>query len=244
MIAKDDWKVAEAVLPHSRSTLLYGIPGTGKTYAGQRVGVNNGEAVYSLYLTEYTPVTEVRGTIYPILTNGEREFKWIDGPALMAYRQGGRLVINEINQASDDCITFLLALLDSPESSKITLPSGEVIKPHKNFSVVATMNGEPSDLLPALRDRFPVSIRISKPHPDAVKALPEDLQKHAASTSVLEEERRVGIRQWMAFAALRENVDPIVAMSACFGNQADEILNAMTMSTEREYGFVDKEPRF
>lgn len=241
---KDDWKIAEAVLPHSRSTLLYGIPGTGKTYAGQRTGVNPGEAVYSLYLTEYTPVSEVRGTIYPILTNGEREFKWVDGPALMAYRSGGRLVINEINQCSDDCITFLLALLDNPESSKITLPSGEVIKPHKNFTVVATMNGEPSDLLPALRDRFPVTIRINKPHPNAVKALPEDLQKHAASTAVLEEERRVGIRQWMAFAQLREQIDVEIAMDACFGAQSEEILNAMTMSEERDYGFVEDKPRW
>lgn len=240
---KDDWKVAEAVMPYASAVLLYGIPGTGKTFAGQRVGVKPGDAVYSLYLTEYTPVTEVRGTIYPILTNGEREFKWVDGPALMAYRNGGRLVINEINQCSDDCITFLLALLDNPESSKITLPSGEVIRPHKNFTVVATMNGEPGDLLPALRDRFPVTIRISKPHPNAVKALPEDLQKHAASTAVLEEERRVGIRQWMAFAALRDNVDPVVAMEACFGNQAEEILNAMTMSTERDYGYRETEDR-
>lgn len=234
---KDDWKVAEAVLPHSRATLLYGIPGTGKTFAGQRFGVN-GQQVFNLYLTEYTPVTEVRGTIYPILKNGERQFEWVDGPALMAYRHGGRLVINEINQCSDDCITFLLALLDNPESSKITLPSGEVIKPHANFTVVATMNGEPGDLLPALRDRFPVTIRISKPHPDAVKALPEDLQKHAAATAVLEEERRVGIRQWIAFAQLREQIDHVMAMEACFGSQADEILNAMTMHEERDYGFV------
>lgn len=233
---KDDWTIAEAVLPHAKSVLLYGISGTGKTYAGQRIGVNNGQAVYNLYLTEYTPVTEVRGTIYPILKNGEREFQWVDGPALMAFRNGGRLVINEINQCSDDCITFLLALLDNPESAKITLPSGEVIRPHPNFTVVATMNGEPSDLLPALRDRFPVTIKISKPHPNAVKALPEDLQKHAASTAVLGEDRRVGIRQWMAFAALRQEVDPIMAMQACFGHQADEILNAMTMS-EARYDF-------
>lgn len=239
---KDDWKVAEAVMPHARSVLLYGIPGTGKTYAGQRVGVN-GQQVYSLYLTEYTPVTEVRGTIYPILTNGEREFKWVDGPALMAYRNGGRLVINEINQCSDDCITFLLALLDNPESSKITLPSGEVIRPHKNFTVVATMNGEPGDLLPALRDRFPVTIRISKPHPDAIKALPEDLQRHAESTTVLEEPRRIGLRQWIAFAELRNEIDGVVAMEACFGNQAEEILNAMTMSESRE-DFGREEPRW
>lgn len=237
---KDDWKVAEAVIPHANAVLLYGIPGTGKTYAGQRVGVNPGQEVYSLYLTEYTPVTEVRGTIYPILTNGEREFKWVDGPALMAYRNGGRLVINEINQCSDDCVTFLLALLDNPESSRITLPSGEVIRPHRNFTVVATMNGEPSDLMPALRDRFPVTIRINKPHPDAVKALPEDLQNHAARTATLEEGRRVGIRQWMAYAQLREEIDAVMALEACFGTQADEILNAMTMSEEREYGFVTK----
>lgn len=234
-----DWELAEAVLPLSDQVLLHGIPGTGKTYAGLNFGVKPNQQVYSLYLTEYTPLTDIRGSIYYLVKNNERVPEFVPGPALMAYEFGGRLVINEINQASDDCITFLLALLDNRESSSITLTDGRVVKPHKDFSVVATMNGEPSDLLPALRDRFPVTIRINQPHPDAVKSLPEDLQKHAARTAVLSEERRVGIRQWMAFAGLRENIDPFMAADACFGTQAEEVLSAMTMAEERD-GFEDR----
>jgi MoxR-like ATPase len=236
---RNEWTIINAVLPVCDRALLYGPPGTGKTYAAQHVGVA-AVPTYNLYLTEYTPLSEIRGSLWPMSgRNGQRILTWIDGAALQLYEHGGRLVLNEINQASDDCVTFLLAMLDDREVSQITLPptiqggSPRIIRPHRNFTVVATMNCEPEDLLPALRDRFPVSIRVSLPNPDAVSTLALDLQP-LTNAAVLESGRAIGMRQILAYESLRARIDPLIAASACFGDAADEVLNVLTMADTRE----------
>lgn len=231
----DCWDIVKAVLPVCNRVLLHGEPGTGKTYAGQRFGLKTNKKIYNCYLTEYTPVTEVRGSIYPTLTpSGERKFEWVDGPALEAYRNGGRLVINEIDKASDDTMTFLLALLDDREVSSITLPTREIIRPNPEFTVVATMNVKPMNLPEALRSRFPVSVHVNKPNPEAVSSLSEDLQVAARSTAVLEDGRGTDMRQWITYDILRFEIAPDMAAQAIFGSQAEEILNAFTMSESRD----------
>lgn len=230
----DNWDIARAILPVANRVLLYGPPSTGKTHAGLYEGLKDGQKAYSFYITQYTPVVDIRGGLQVVIKDGEKTWEWQDGPALELYRNGGRLVINELDQASDDCITFLLALLDDPKVSRITLPTGETIRPHKNFTCVATMNAQPMVLLEALRSRFPVTINIDQVNPQALLALPQDLRKAAENTIMLDEYRRVDMRQWLSYATLREEVDPEMAMQACFGNQAYEIFNALTMVEGRD----------
>ena len=97
-------------------------------------------------------------------------------------------------------------MLDDPAVASLTLPTGETVRPAAGFSVIATSNAKADDdLEPALRDRFPVAIRIDRPHPGALKALPADVS-HAAQNSagVDDPQRRVSVRAWAAFARLRE----------------------------------------
>lgn len=221
------WKLIETVLPVSRLTLLYGPPGTGKTTAGNYMG--DPKEVYNLTLTEETPAAELRGHFIP----KGHEFVWMDGPALTAFKKGARLVLNEIDKASGDALTFCHALLDDPGIAKITLPykdeDGESVSvsPHPDFNVVATMNGEPDDLPEALRDRFAVRINVDKVHPDAIKALPEDLRKIASKGVSKEGERSISIRGWNAFVQLREIVGEDNAATAVFGPRAKTILNTI-----------------
>lgn len=240
-----EWVLAEKVIPESRLTLLYGPPGTGKTTAGNRVGLKGGEVVdnteqlrgglvggtlkpvfniFNITLTEETPAAELRG--HYIMKGGE--FLWQDGTGLMPFRKGGRLVLNEIDKASGDCLQFCHALLDDPGISAITLPTGETVTPHEDFTVVATMNGVPEDLPEALRDRFAVRINIKNPHPEAVKSLPADLRDVAKKGfNSGDPGRRVSFRAWKAFAQLRECLDEEIAAKAVFGVRAENILNTM-----------------
>ena len=243
------WELTERVIPVSRITLLYGPPGTGKTTAGNRIKVNGDQQVFNITLTEETPAAEIRGHYVPVGDKFEPRF----GPAMFAYLTGGRLVLNEIDKASGDCLTFCHSLLDDPEVAEITLPfvdeEGETIhahtidgnpieipppmrfKPHPNFSVVATMNGEPEDLPEALRDRFAVCIHIDKLHPEAVKSLPVDLRGPAKKGVSGTEGRRVSVRAWKAFDNLRQNLgSDELAARAVFGDRSETILNTIKLA--------------
>lgn len=221
------WSIVDTVLEHARTALLYGPSGTGKSYAGHsQVGLN-GRKLYSMTLTLDTAAVELRGHYVPVAG----EFKWQDGPALRAWRTGGRLVINEINHAGPDVTSFLLNCLDSVETACLTLPNGENVKPHPRFQCVATMNGQPEDLLRALRDRFPAKIEIREPNPRGIARLSPDLQAAAkGSVGAEDEERQISLRSWLAFDEFRPKMGEETAAFVVFGHRAQEILNGLRIA--------------
>lgn len=223
----DCWQVASAVLTHSPRILLHGPPGTGKTYAATRIGLCPGQTVASCTLTPETPAAELRGFYVP----RGNEFVWQDGPATTAWRNGGRLVLNEIDRATGDTLSFLLAICDDPLFAQLTLPNNETVRPTQGFTVVATMNSVPDDLDFALLDRFPVRINIDEVAPGALNSLPPDLRDVAAKSGILADPaRRVSFRTWSEFAKLRSVIGQETAARAVFGNRTDDIVNAFLIA--------------
>jgi hypothetical protein len=162
-LAKKEWADIALAVKHGRRVLLYGIPGTGKSFIGAHARPAGSE-LFRLYLTMDTPAAEVRGHYLPNEAGG---FSWHDGPGIKAWKTGGRLVIDEIDQASGDTLTLLMGLLDDPESAQLTLPSNETVRPKAGFSIVATTNQKPSIIPEALLDRFDVVMPVTRPCPDA-----------------------------------------------------------------------------
>jgi MoxR-like ATPase len=230
MKTQDCWEIVGAVVRYSRTLLLHGVPGTGKTFAGQHAALD-GRGLVNVTLTPDTPAAELRGHYIPV----GGEFRWTDGPVIKAWREGARLVINEIDHAGGDALSFLLAALDTPATAAITLPTGETVRPAPGFQCVGTMNGDPEQDLPAaLRDRFPACMEIDKPHPDAITALPADLQDAARGTVCAESaERRITLRAWLAFGSMRGVVGEEVAAAIHFGrDRAADILQALRIGRE------------
>ena len=222
----DLWEIVEAILPVTRRALLFGPPATGKTHIATHIHMKT-RTVYSVTLTESTPDAELRGHFVP--SGGD--FKWMDGPAIKAWRDGGCLVLNEINRASADALSFCYVLLDDPKTARVTLPTGETVAPHPNFRAVATMNGNPDELPEALRDRFPVQIEVLKTNPHALEALPQELRDMARGTMDLEANRRITMRSWLAFAeAVYEGgVSPDIAGAAIFKAKWADLRSAVLL---------------
>lgn len=210
--------------------LLYGPPGTGKTYAALHFGVENTVAE-RLVCTEDLTTGEITGTWMP---TGEGRWEWREGPAIRAWHddggRGGRLVVDEVDRASGDALSTLLAVTDTSESARWRNPeTGSWVSPGPQFSVVMTTNLEDLSAIPeALRDRFAVAIRIDQPHFDAVGLLSEDLRHAALVGSLADSPRRLSLRSFYAFDRLRSHLGPERAAHLVFGvDRAESVLDAL-----------------
>ena len=202
--------------------LLYGPSGTGKTFAGLNYGdVTRG--AFRLVCTEDMTTFDVLGGMMP---NDRGTFDFIEGAALRAWRVGGRLVIDEVNLASGDVLSLLLAMTDTKESASVNLPSGEMVHPATGFSVVLTTNlDDPDDLPAALRDRFPVAVYVDKASPAGIDALPADLRNLARSmVGNIDADNRASLRAFATFSALRDKLGIDDAARLVFGPAKSEAI--------------------
>ena len=226
---KDCWELLRKVIPHTPRILLYGIPGTGKTFQANELGLKEEQNTYNVTLTADSTASELMGHYVATDTGG---FEWLDGVGIKAWKEGARLVINEIDHAGIDVMTFLHALLDDPKFAKFTLPNREkeTVRPADGFQIVATMNGTPEDLPEALSDRFPVKLEIDNVHPMALESLPKKL------SSVYHDQRSTtgfSIRKWSALQNLMDNgVETIDAINVIFQTDAYAVAEAMGINTD------------
>lgn len=228
-MTKEIWAALSVVMNKCPRVLLYGPPGTGKTHLAETEGFRTpDQSYYSITLTEDTPASELRGHFVP---KGQ-EFVWHDGPAVRAWREGARLIVNEVDRASQDVWSFLLSILDDPTVAAETLPTGELVKPTEGFHAIGTMNGEPHELTEALADRFAVRVKISEPNPAALKRLSTPSLRKAAHIAASNPnfDQRIGLRRWFAYDALTQHLSADMAGFFVFGERAPEIVRSLKVA--------------
>jgi len=223
------WQALEDVLANGIDrVILFGPPGTGKTYAGMHMGdVSKGS--HRITCTEDMTNIDVDGAFLP--ASDGKSFKWYEGKALKAWKSGGRLVIDEIDKAGSDVFATLLNFLDSPESASWEHPdSGQIHRPAQGFTAVMTTNIEDMSELPeALADRFPVRIRINQPHPNALKRLSRDLRQVAVQMADAGPQR-ISLRTFLAFDSLRKSMGDEKAAKIIFASRAEGIIDAIRIN--------------
>lgn len=228
-MSNSNWDLLARVIPYTPRILLYGIPGTGKTYQANSLGLKKDQPTYAITLSADSTASELMGHY---IATDEGGFEWLDGIGVKAWKEGARLVINEIDKAGIDVMTFLHALLDDPQFAKFTLPNKdkEEVRPAENFQVVATMNGEPEDLSEALADRFPVQFEIDEVHPQAL----ETLQKKLASVYQDQTDSSgFSIRKWKALQELMDSgVETVDAVKVVFKSDSYAVNEALGISDE------------
>ncbi len=228
---KTCWELAEQVIGNADRVLLYGVPGTGKSYQATLYNLQDKQEVVSTTLTEDGSAMELRGHFIP---NDNGSMSWLHGTAINAWLKGARFVVNEIDHASSDVLTFLYSILDDKEFAGMTLPNREqdFVKPKKDFNVVATMNGQPDTLPDALADRFPIKINIDKIHPSALESLGKRLKAIYLDT----DGRNLSIRKWIELKKLMDSeADDVTAIQILFPDEDEQytVLSALNLQDEQ-----------
>ena len=205
--------------------ILYGPPGTGKTFSALHSVKREGQESHRLTCTDDMTNMDVTGGFLPSADGG---FQWIEGVAIKARRTGARLVVDEIDKAGGDVFATLLNMTDSDGSSEWEHPvTGEKTTPAPGYTVVMTTNVEHIEELPqALIDRFPVRLRIARPHPDALATLPRHWRGYADRMAAAGSER-MSLRLFQSMNKLSNQMGEEKAAQLILGERAQAFLEAI-----------------
>ncbi|KAM9782721.1 LOW QUALITY PROTEIN: midasin [Neosynchiropus ocellatus] len=157
-------------LRFGESVLLVGDTGCGKTTICQLFAALAGQKYFSVNCHLHMETSDFLGGLRPVRhtsqADGEegRLFQWYDGPLVLAMKEGGVFLMDEISLADDSVLERLNSVLET-EKSLVLAEKGsgesddvELIQASTGFRLVATMNpgGDfgKKELSPALRNRF------------------------------------------------------------------------------------------
>jgi cobaltochelatase CobS len=166
----DILQAMEFAVSQNMPVLLSGETGTGKTTLVKELAHKHNQPLLRLNLNGNTTTDEFLGK----MLLSKEGTKYIYGLFTRAVKYGYWILIDEINAGRPEILFVLQAVLERSDNGKLTSLTlaeneGEIITPHENFRVFATMNPSDgyvgvNDLNKATRGRFPVSIEV--PYPD------------------------------------------------------------------------------
>lgn len=140
------------------NVLIEGPTGPGKTTAVMAYASHTKNAFYAIPSNVGVEPSQLFGKFIPDGTGG---FVWQDGPVTDIVRNGGVLLINEVNFMPARVATVLFGLLDKRREIALLDHKSEVIKAHDDLFIVADMNPDYSGthmLNQAFRNRFAIQL--------------------------------------------------------------------------------------
>ena len=197
----EDFKICEGAFT-ARPTLamwIEGEKGCGKSRLLYEYAKVSNVPYFRCNLNGGTTVEDMLGQWIP---SPDGKFVWSDGVLVRMIRDGGLMVLDEINAAPPE-ITFILhSLLDDERAVVLTAKDGERLYAHEKFWLCATCNPDyqgTRQVNEALRDRFAVQIKLA---PDAKVEKEIFTNKHVAR--LVKELRKPAAQAKFGFISTRQ----------------------------------------
>ncbi|NWH71168.1 MDN1 protein, partial [Piaya cayana] len=161
-------------LEFGEPVLLVGDTGCGKTTICQIFAALTNQKLFSVNCHLHMETSDFLGGLRPVRQSsidqaeceGSRLFEWCDGPLVLAMKEEGFFLLDEISLADDSVLERLNSVLESEKTLVLAEKGGqddednevELLVAGKKFRILATMNpgGDfgKKELSPALRNRF------------------------------------------------------------------------------------------
>ncbi|KGL95354.1 Midasin, partial [Charadrius vociferus] len=161
-------------LEFGEPVLLVGDTGCGKTTICQIFAALTNQKLYSVNCHLHMETSDFLGGLRPVRqrskdqeeSDGSRLFEWCDGPLVLAIKEEGFFLLDEISLADDSVLERLNSVLEAEKTLVLAEKGGqddeenevELLVAGKKFRILATMNpgGDfgKKELSPALRNRF------------------------------------------------------------------------------------------
>lgn len=175
-------EMAVATLATDRALLLYGIPGTAKSWVSEHLSAAvSGDSTLLIQGTAGTDEAAIRyGWNYArLLTEGPSEAALVESPMMNAMRSGRLCRIEELTRIAPEVQDTLITVL-----SEKTLPVPELnteVQARRGFNVIATANNRDkgvNELSSALTRRFNT---VVLPVPETIEEEVEIVERRVAS---------------------------------------------------------------
>jgi MoxR-like ATPase len=211
------------VVASTENFILFGPPGTGKSSICRRAAEARGWAAYPIQASD-----QMSGASF-------FQLAWVEadgsmsvrrGPGLTAFADGGVLIVEEINEASQDALGVLTMLMVRGHGATVRTMDNVLVSQHDNYRVLATMNGDPTELPARILDRAS-AVPILCPSAAMIRALPTDLARltmrayAAARELALDDGLPFTYRQMQSFAHLREITELDIAALVAFNGDRE-----------------------
>ena len=139
--------------------LITGEAGTGKTTSAMAYASERHMNFFAVPCNSAIDFTQLIGGLFP---NADGKLEWVDGAITRIVREGGLLLINELNNAPKNLSQYLMSLLDDRRCVTLMSHGNEVIQAHPDLLIVADMNPNTyrgTQLLnEAWKDRFAIKV--------------------------------------------------------------------------------------
>lgn len=156
--SRQDFEIFDYARSKNINILIYGPTGPGKTTSVEAWAAERGLRMATVSGNASMEPSQMTGKF---VSDGNGSFAWIDGPVTDVVRNGGVLLLDEVNFISPKIYTVLYGLLDGRRAITLLDHHGETIEAHPDLTIFATMNPDYIGTTPlnfAFRNRFDIQI--------------------------------------------------------------------------------------